>query len=180
MEQRHIFEWGSQLYNGLLFDKTSESEAKFNQFRTLKVQQFIPPSKIDKNNLRAICVWIEGMYKAMLMKWRKPISSSSAQDMISSAQLPTHDFSGLGTLLDNIRQYVKYVDSTFSGQVDEDMILQYVLRALQLTDRTFKITRGNPLSLENQFPMGCKFINFNKLCNNNYSNVTMHLFSCKT
>ena len=85
------------------------------------------------------------------MKWRKAISFSSAQDMISSAQLPTHDFSGLGTLLVNIRQYVKYVDSTFSGQVDEEMILQYVLRALQLTDRTFKITRGNPLSLENQF-----------------------------
>jgi hypothetical protein len=55
----------------MLFDKTSDLLSIFNQSKELKTNIFVNPSSINKLNLKVVCRWIEGMYKAILMKWRK-------------------------------------------------------------------------------------------------------------
>jgi hypothetical protein len=58
------------------------------------------------------------------------------------------DFRGLHALVDNIRMYASYLDTTVKA-----FILKYVKRALQNTDRSRSTSRNDVQCLEIRFKM---------------------------
>jgi hypothetical protein len=106
---------------------------------------------VNKDDLQGVCRWIEAMYREILKKYRVPITSDSAADWLSSAKMTTADFRGLHALVDNIRMYASYLDTTV--KINEAFILKYVKRALQNTDRSRSTSRNDVQCLEIRFKM---------------------------
>jgi hypothetical protein len=136
---RHIYEFGSQIHGGLIFSKIPQAYTAFERLRKTQPKKFIEPSKINKDDLQAVCRWIEGMYKEILLKWRVPITSEIASEWFKNAKLPTNDFTELRTLVENIRRYAEHLDSWLEGKRDEGLILKQIQQALARTDRHFGV-----------------------------------------
>jgi transposase InsO family protein len=148
-QNRHIHEWGTQLYNGIIFDLKAEELTKFEQMRELHLTQFREPGRVNKDDLQGVCRWIEGMYREILKKYRRPITSDSAADWLQNAKMTTTDFRGLHALVDSIRSYAAYLDTSI--KVNESYILKYVKRALVNTDKARNTSRNDMQSLESRF-----------------------------
>jgi hypothetical protein len=65
--------------------------------------------------------------------------------------MTTADFGDLHALVDNIRMYASYLDTTV--KINEAFILKYVKRALQNTDRSRSTSRNDVQCLEIRFKM---------------------------
>jgi hypothetical protein len=158
-ENKHIYEWGSQIYSGLIFSKIPAVYTAFERLRSSQSKKFIEPGKMRKDDLQGICRWIEAMYKEILLKWRVPRTSDGASDWLKNAKLPTNDFTELRSLVEDIRKYTEHLDNWIEGRSDENLILKQVKSALRQTDNYFGVQKTNPQSLSMQFQFQYKLYN---------------------
>jgi hypothetical protein len=80
-QQRHPHDWGTQLFNGLIFSSSHDLLTKFEEFRDINSKDFIDPLDINKDNLPEVFRWIEKMLRVMLRKWRIPIAATWLQNL---------------------------------------------------------------------------------------------------